>query len=89
MEFKMGDASEELLRVATDGKIHSAGQVFAGWDGYVRYVRSLEAAVEVAKELDRRGMIMHWPGVMGSNDTRTPYLDWLYALADLEDKAEV
>ena len=46
MEFKMGDASEELLRVATDGKVHAAGKVFAGWDGYVRYVARLEASAK-------------------------------------------
>ena len=51
MEFKMGDASEELLRVATDGKIHAAGQVFDGWDGYVRYVSRLEAVAEQALRL--------------------------------------
>ena len=49
IDFRIEDGPEELLRVATDGKIHTAGKVFAGWAGYVQYVAKLETVAKWAK----------------------------------------
>ncbi|KKN47683.1 hypothetical protein LCGC14_0660060 [marine sediment metagenome] len=46
MEFNIVDPLDELLRVASDGTIHTAGKVFAGWVEYVEYVARLEKALE-------------------------------------------
>ena len=38
----------------------------------------------IARELDDKGMIIHVPKVMGTHDTTTPYLEFRYALQEVE-----
>ena len=59
MKFNIVEAPEELLRVATDGKIHSAGRTFVNWTEYMQYVVRLEAVVELAKDGHYCQMLEH------------------------------
>ena len=46
--------------------------------------QALLRVARIARELDDKGMILHVPKVMGSHDATTPYLQFRYALEEVE-----